>query len=571
MDRQVALVSDSPQLLGDLIERLGSWGLRVLPRRSLAGAISLFQGHRLGYGGDSVITSETSVGDEPGPLALILDSPALQDLGLLSALGQRHPGLPLLVFDRDNLWRHLDSQGPHNLRVFHQPLIDPASLAFIQQAVAGKPAARQAGTWAGNHVSASAEKLAQEPQARKPLATPDASIDASNGGPLDSSIFDSQTAAVLHPRILSPDLREPASVTVSSSGLDWPEGQSRLVKETLLYSDAFLRRVGLANVPVLLHGETGVGKEVMARRLWGYSSRAAKPFLKLNCAALPSELIESELFGYEKGAFTGATMDKPGKFELAQNGTILLDEIGDMDIRLQAKLLQVLQDGEVQPLGSSRIINVNVRVMAATHRDLRLAIQQGTFREDLYYRLSVINLTVPPLRERRSEIPLLANVLLERHLPEGGDLPQITERLERAMFNYSWPGNVRELENVMRRLLVYQDADLLAEELVEVTPSVSRSPAPANSAEPVHQFAGPHGPRRDPSSRDIPEDDSKVDFLARASREAESKLLLQTLEAVRWNRRQAAARLNVDYKAFLYKLQKHGIVEGKAKLRDSSA
>ena len=138
----------------------------------------------------------------------------------------------------------------------------------------------------------------------------------------------------------------------------------------------------------------------MARRLWAYSARANKPFLKLNCAALPSELIESELFGYEKGAFTGATIDKIGKFEMAQNGTILLDEIGDMDVRLQAKLLQVLQDGEVQPLGSSRIVNVNVRVMAATHRDLRRAIEQGSFREDLYYRLSVINITIPPLRER---------------------------------------------------------------------------------------------------------------------------------------------------------------------------
>src|SRR5580698_110569 len=168
-----------------------------------------------------------------------------------------------------------------------------------------------------------------------------------------------------------------------------------------LFSTAFLTRVGMADVPVLLHGETGVGKEVLARRLCAYSPRAHKPFLKLNCAALPSELVESELFGYEKGAFTGAVIDKPGKFEIAQGGTILLDEIGDMDIRLQAKLLQVLQDGEIQPLGSNRTVKVNVRVMAATHRDLSRAIQQGTFREDLYYRLNVINLLIPPLRDRK--------------------------------------------------------------------------------------------------------------------------------------------------------------------------
>ena len=180
-----------------------------------------------------------------------------------------------------------------------------------------------------------------------------------------------------------------------------------------------MRRVGRSDVPVLLHGETGAGKEVMARKLWAYSNRVGKPFLKLNCAALPSELIESELFGYEKGAFTGAMVDKPGKFELAQDGTILLDEIGDMDTRLQAKLLQVLQDGEIQPLGSSRVINVNVRIMAATHRDLHAAIAQGTFRDDLYYRLSVINITIPPLRERRDEIIPLAEKLLLRHVGPG--------------------------------------------------------------------------------------------------------------------------------------------------------
>src|SRR5271170_2986010 len=198
-----------------------------------------------------------------------------------------------------------------------------------------------------------------------------------------------------------------------------------------LYSEEFLRRVGLSDVPLLLHGETGVGKEVMARRLWTYSSRVGKPFLKLNCAALPSELTESELFGYEKGAFTGAAVDKPGRFELAQNGTILLDEIGDMDIRLQAKLLQVLQDGEVQPLGSSRTIKVNVRVMAATHRDLRKGIEEGAFREDLYYRLNVINIVIPPLRERRSEILPLAERLLTRHLPAGYAAPFFSDELKR--------------------------------------------------------------------------------------------------------------------------------------------
>lgn len=324
-----------------------------------------------------------------------------------------------------------------------------------------------------------------------------------------------------------------------------------------LYDEEFLRRVGRSDVPVLLHGETGVGKEVMARKLWAYSNRVGKPFLKLNCAALPSELIESELFGYEKGAFTGAMMDKPGKFELAQDGTILLDEIGDMDTRLQAKLLQVLQDGEVQPLGSSRIIKVNVRIMAATHRDLHAAIAQGSFREDLYYRLSVINITIPPLRERRHEIVPLAQQLLLRHVGPGSPVPSIPETLRQVMLNHPWPGNVRELENVMRRFLVYQDAALLVAELTD----------PFDSPKPRLAVA------RASTAADAPQANHRVSFdhFAEASRTAESKLLLETLESVRWNRRQAAVQLNIDYKALLYKLQKHGIVESKAKRREVSA
>lgn len=314
-----------------------------------------------------------------------------------------------------------------------------------------------------------------------------------------------------------------------------------------VFSTAFLTRVGMADVPVLLQGETGVGKEVMAKRLCAYSPRAHKPFLKLNCAALPSELVESELFGYEKGAFTGAISDKPGKFETAQGGTIMLDEIGDMDIRLQAKLLQVLQDGEIQPLGGNRTVKVNVRVLAATHRDLRRAIEQGTFREDLYYRLNVINITIPPLRARKNEILPLAETLLQRHLRPGTVMPQITDDLRQAMLEYHWPGNVRELENIMRRFLVYQDATLLLEELMQTMDSSSSI---ATAPFPPHRVVAAAG-----------DNNSSIDRVLEQSRQAESKLLLEALEATRWNRRQAAARLNLDYRAFLYKLQKYGIAE----------
>jgi transcriptional regulator with PAS, ATPase and Fis domain len=256
-------------------------------------------------------------------------------------------------------------------------------------------------------------------------------------------------------------------------------------------------------------------------------------------------------------------MDKPGKFELAQNGTILLDEIGDMDIRLQAKLLQVLQDGEVRPLGSSRVLNVNVRVMAATHRDLRDAIRQGSFREDLYYRLSVINLTIPPLRERRHEILPLAKKLLARHSPDKTHVPSINDSLEDALLSYHWPGNVRELENVMRRFLVYQDSELVAEELRDLHASSMPLPSSAVQGEVEFRPVEP-SPAGTVSAK-------KIDYLAEASRQAESKLLLATLDAVRWNRRQAAARLNIDYKAFLYKLQKYGIAESKEKQGGATA
>jgi two-component system response regulator AtoC len=315
-----------------------------------------------------------------------------------------------------------------------------------------------------------------------------------------------------------------------------------------LFSTAFLTRVGMADVPVLLHGETGVGKEVIARRLCACSPRARKPFLKLNCAALPSELVESELFGYEKGAFTGAVIDKPGKFEIAQGGTILLDEIGDMDIRLQAKLLQVLQDGEIQPLGSNKTVRVNVRVLAATHRDLRQAIEQGMFREDLYYRLNVINIVIPPLRERKTEIMPLAEVLLQRHIRPGTPMPEFTPELQQAMLEYHWPGNVRELENIMRRFLVYQDSAMLVDELTQAARFFVHTPIPI--------------PNQQVSSVG---ESSSIGRLAEQSRQAESRLLLEALEATRWNRRQAAARLNLEYRAFLYKLQKYGIAEKKEK------
>ena len=383
---------------------------------------------------------------------------------------------------------------------------------------------------------------------------------------LDMPLNHPESAAILRHALVTatPSARELAGDASSSPAV-----------AVLPYSDEFLRRVGMADVPVLVSGETGAGKEIMARRLCAYSRRAGKPFLKLNCAALPSELAESELFGCVKGAFTGAVADRQGRFETAQGGTLLLDEVGDMDLRLQTKLLQVLQDGEIQPLGSNRTVKVDVRVMAATHRDLTRAIQEGNFREDLYYRLNVIKIMIPPLRERRDEILFLADTLLARHLPFGCEPPAINEEFKRFLLEYRWPGNVRELENVMRRFIVYQDSALLIQEMLEVEGEARSGIGLANLAsfpdgraagepESINESAG----RKRPDRVDRPD---RLDQLAEASRIAETELLLDALEATRWNRRQAAASLQIEYKAFLYKLQKYGIVESKVKRREISA
>jgi two-component system response regulator AtoC len=307
-------------------------------------------------------------------------------------------------------------------------------------------------------------------------------------------------------------------------------------------------RIGWSEAPVLVQGETGSGKEVIAREFHARSPRAKKLFLKLNCAALPSELVESELFGYERGAFTGAFQKKAGMFEMADGGTILLDEIGDMDVRLQAKLLQVLQDHQFQRIGGKDIVKVDVRIMAATHRDLETAIAERTFREDLYYRLNVINIHIPPLRERGQDILPMAEYLMKRHMSPGATLPVITPDLKRTMMTYHWPGNVRELENVVRKLLILGDADLIARELQGKT--TRRALIASAKSENVTR----------PVSADYAVTDSPIlEQVTKAKHQAETEAILAALNATRWNRKQAASLLKVDYKALLYKMKKLGV------------
>ncbi len=313
-----------------------------------------------------------------------------------------------------------------------------------------------------------------------------------------------------------------------------------------------IRQVGSADIPVLLQGETGAGKEILARQIHACSPRAKKPFVKINCAALPSELVESELFGYERGAFSGAYVQSQGLFETAHEGSILLDEIGDMDVRLQAKLLQVLQDGEFRRLGGRELIRVDVRVMAATHQNLRQAIKAGQFREDLYYRLNVGNIRIPPLRECCEQILPLAEHFLHKHGPPDCPMPSIPLALRDAMLRHDWPGNVRELENTMRRYLVFRDPVGLAEELkgedpinrpAEQTDRLIPTRAPAGDGDAYHA--------------------SPLARVEQAKRAAETEALLAALEATHWNRKKAAQSLDIDYKALLYKMKKLGIGTGR--------
>jgi len=225
---------------------------------------------------------------------------------------------------------------------------------------------------------------------------------------------------------------------------------------------ASIMRVAPTRATVLLAGESGVGKDLIARAIHFHSPRKDRPFVKINCTALPENLMESELFGYEKGAFTGATTSKPGKFEQADSGTVMLDEIGDVPANIQVKLLRVLQEREFERLGSNKTLHIDVRVIAATNRDLRVALEEGTFREDLYYRLNVVPLEIPPLRERKEDIPYLAEHFVEKLAPEmGNQITGITHAAMDKLMQYSWPGNVRELENVIERSIVMASGDKL--------------------------------------------------------------------------------------------------------------
>ena len=339
-----------------------------------------------------------------------------------------------------------------------------------------------------------------------------------------------------------------------------------------------IERVADTDVTILIRGESGTGKELVARALASSSLRRDKPFVKVNCAALPTELLESELFGFERGAFTGAIQHKPGKFEFANHGTMFLDEIGDMSFPLQAKLLQVLQDGEFSRLGGKHDVHVDVRVVAATNKDLEQAVADGQFREDLFFRLNVVCINMPALRERREEVPILVDYFLKKYSVQYNkpcvDLSGETLRL---LMDYDWPGNVRELENLIKRTVVLGTEAPIRKEIARgiamavqrVRSSVSGRqssvfgrpmvvPAPQAAAVAV-AVAGPLTPTAIACAAAEAGNYSLKDISRTAAREAERELIFKMLQQTRWNRKETAEILGISYKALLYKIKENGL------------
>ncbi len=296
------------------------------------------------------------------------------------------------------------------------------------------------------------------------------------------------------------------------------------------------------DVTVLIQGESGVGKEIVARSIHVNSPRRDKAFIKVDCASIPGELLENELFGHEKGAYTGAITSKPGRFGLAHDGTIFLDEIGEMSQALQAKLLQVLQEGLFTRLGANDETQVDVRVLAATNKDLEAAVKEKTFREDLFYRLNVVDVSIPPLRDRKEDIPVLSECFLDRYNKMyNRKTGPFSKNLMKSFMTHEWPGNVRELENTIKRLVVLEDENHILEELAT---GKSR-----------------RGHRKSLTQSSSVDSTSPIPLKRmskRAAQEVEREMIMKALKQTNWNRKKAAEKLGISYKALLYKLKKMG-------------
>lgn len=308
--------------------------------------------------------------------------------------------------------------------------------------------------------------------------------------------------------------------------------------------EAIIDEVAKTDIPILIKGESGTGKELMADVIHLSSNRREKTLLKVNCAAIPKNLIESELFGFEKGAFTGAHLNKPGKFELANGGTILLNEIGEIDISVQAKLLQVLQNGEFSPLGGNGDKLVDTRVITTTNDHLEGLLNEGRFREDLYFRINVVSITLPPLRERREQIPHFVEYFFDLYKNKyRKSIPFLSTKAISVLKDYHWPGNIRELENVIKRIVLLGEEDTILQDLVS-----NRLRKEGNL-----RHLNPSSPEELEGTESL----CLKEVGKRAAETAEKKMIEDILQETHWNRKQAAKLLGVSYRALLYKIQRY--------------
>ena len=314
---------------------------------------------------------------------------------------------------------------------------------------------------------------------------------------------------------------------------------------------AIIDEIAKTDITILIKGESGTGKELVAQLIHLNSHRHEKPFIKVNCAAIPKGLLESELFGFEKGAFTGAYLKKPGKFELANGGTILLNEIGDLDISIQAKLLQVLQDGGFSRLGGDGDIVVDTRVITTTKDHLEELMMEGRFREDLFFRINVISITVPPLREQREQIIPLSQYFFNFYKTKyARSIPPLSSKILNIFEEYYWPGNIRELENMIKRIVIFEGEEKVLQDLISKKLDGRKKPETFENFSP-NLLKG-----------------SNTFYLKevgkRAAEAAEKEIIQNTLQETHWNRKEAAKLLHVSYKALLYKIEKYRLDEWKA-------
>ena len=460
---------------------------------------------------------------------------------LLEQLQERNPDLLVLELDRDaDVLEQVRARHPHLPVVV--ALTKPAEkITFILSRLAVED------VWT---IPVTADSMVERARLvldglprGVPVSTPDApmlgSEDRTHASPVSSPIFEREDIEQSGTTI------DPSAPLLPPTAMVGANPRMAEIRDTI-------EKVAGTDVTVLIRGESGVGKEVVARLLFENSRRSHKPFVKVNCAAIPHDLLESELFGYEAGAFTGATRDKPGKFEMANRGTLFLDEIAEMHPMLQAKLLHVLQDGKFSRLGANRDVSVDVRVLCATNKLLEERVKEGLFREDLLYRINVVTIFLPPLRERRDEIPILTEYLLRKYaIQYKRALHRFSAEVARRMTEYDWPGNIRELENLCKRFVLVGSETQILRELSNRNRAKNPSLTDEDMFEPSRREKAFSSDAAASAATNI----SLLEVGRRAAWEAERRTILEMLETTHWNRREASRRLQVSYKALLNKIK----------------